>query len=289
MNRIILILSALIIATTSVLAQDVVIEDKESVIYIDSKGTNTISANNGKLSLMLNGTRFDIGKKQKSVAETDTPNTTPSRQKAYFGLFGFGSPSFNHIAAFEIGANTLVGSDYSMYSKEDAANMMFSNKKAINFAFNVGTVNVPLNPRRTIVLSGAFGFVYDNYTFANDCTMEFRDGMMYPVALDGDIKKSKMTAAYFHVPVMIDWNIGRSFFISAGVNLDVLINSQLKYKFPKTTIDDEITLNPVQVGITGRIGWKRFYGYVNYSFIDMFKAGTGPAGKRLSAGAGIWF
>lgn len=289
MNRIVLILSTLLLTTTSVWAQDVVIEDKESVIYIDSKGTNSISSNNGKLSLMLNGTRFDIGQRQKAAVETGQPNATPSRQRAYFGFFGFGSPSFNHIAAFEIGANTLVGSDYSMYSKEDAAKMMFSNKKAVNFAFNVGTVNVPLNPRRTLVLSGAFGFVYDNYTFANDCTMEFRDGMMYPVDLDGKIKKSKMTAAYFHVPVMIDWNIGRNFFISAGVNLDVLINSQLKYKFPKTTIDDEITLNPVQAGITGRIGWKRFYGYVNYSFVDMFKAGTGPTGKRLSAGAGIWF
>ena len=69
----------------------------------------------------------------------------------------------------------------------------------------------------------------------------------------------------------------------------MLIGSHLKYKFPKTTIDDTITLNPVQFGITGRVGWKRFYGFVNYSFIDMYKKGSGPGGKRLSAGAGIWF
>ena len=134
--------------------------------------------------------------------------------------------------------NTLVGTDYSMYSNDEANQLMFTNKKAVNFTFNVGSFNVPLNPRRTLVLSGAFGFTYDNYTFADNYTMEYRDGMMRPVALDGNIKKSKMVTTYFHVPVMIDLNLGKSFFISAGVNLDVLIGSHLKYKSPWTRPPD---------------------------------------------------
>ena len=87
----------------------------------------------------------------------------------------------------------------------------------------------------------------------------------------------------------LDWNIDRNFSISAGVNFDILVNSQLKYKFPKTTIDGVVRLTPIQLGATARIGWKRLYGYVNYSFIDMFRAGTGPKAKRLSAGVGFWF
>lgn len=289
MKRSILILSLLMLSSVVAWSQDVVVENDEGVIYLDSKGTNVVSANNGKLSLQLNGTRIDIGQSKKSSDELEYRNMGNTPSKAYFGLFGIGSPRFNHIAAFEIGANTLVGTDYSMYSEEEANQLMFTTKKAVNFTFNIGNFNVPLNPRRTLVLSGAFGFTYDNYTFADNYTMEYRDGLMRPVALDGNIKKSKMTAAYFHMPVMIDWNIGKNFFISAGVNLDVLVNSHLKYKFPKTTIDDTITLNPVQFGITGRVGWNRLYGFVNYSFIDMFKSGTGPEGKRLSAGVGIWF
>lgn len=289
MKKGILILSILLLSSVAVWSQDVVIENDESVISLDSKGANTVSTEDGKLLLTLNGTRFYVGQEAKSVKGKSNPSVAYSQKKAYFGLFGIGSPNINHIAAFEIGVNTLVGTDYSMYSKDEANQLMFTNKKAVNFTFNVGSFNVPLNPRRTLVLSGAFGFTYDNYTFAENYTMEYRDGMMRPVALDGNIKKSKMVTTYFHVPVMIDLNLGKSFFISAGVNLDVLIGSHLKYKFPKTTIDDTITLNPVQFGITGRVGWKRFYGFVNYSFIDMYKKGSGPGGKRLSAGAGIWF
>ena len=289
MKKGILILSILLLSSVAVWSQDVVIENDESVISLDSKGANTVSTEDGKLLLTLNGTRFYVGQEAKSVKGESSPSVAYSQKKAYFGLFGIGSPNINHIAAFEIGVNTLVGTDYSMYSKDEANQLMFTNKKAVNFTFNVGSFNVPLNPRRTLVLSGAFGFTYDNYTFADNYTMEYRDGMMRPVALDGNIKKSKMVTTYFHVPVMIDLNLGKSFFISAGVNLDVLIGSHLKYKFPKTTIDDTITLNPVQFGITGRVGWKRFYGFVNYSFIDMYKKGSAPGGKRLSAGAGIWF
>lgn len=289
MKKLILILSALLISSSLAWSQDVVIEDDESVIYLDSKGANSVSSNDGNLSLMLNGIRFNIGQSKKQDGSSNPKIVSRGPKKAYFGLFGVGSPSFNHIAAFEIGASTFVGTDYSTYSNEEANQLMFTNKKAINFTFNVGNFNVPLNPRRTLVLSGAFGFTYDNYSFADNYTMEYRDGMMHAVAIDGNIKKSKMVATYFHMPVMIDWNIGKGFFISAGVNLDVLINSHLKYKFPKTSIEDTITLNPVQFGITGRIGWKRLYGYVNYSFIDMYKKGTGPGGRRLSAGAGIWF
>lgn len=289
MKRLILILSALLISSSFAWSQEVVIENDENVIYLDSKGANSITANDGKLSLMLNGTRFNIGQSKKQEEVMEAPNMSRAQRKAYFGLFGIGSPNFNHIAAFEVGVNTFVGSDYSMYSVEEANQLMYTNKKAVNFTFNIGNFNIPLNPRRTLVLSGAFGFTYDNYTFADNYTMEYRDGLMRPVALDGDIKKSKMVASYFHMPIMIDWNIGKNFFLSAGVNLDVLVNSHLKYKFPKTTIENTITLNPVQVGVTGRVGWKRLYGYVNYSFIDMYKKGTGPGGKRLSAGVGIWF
>ena len=119
--------------------------------------------------------------------------------------------------------------------------------------------------------------------------MEYREGMMRPLAIDANLKKSKMVASYFHVPLTLDWNIKEGFFISAGVNLDILMGSHLKYKFPKTKIKDEITLNPVQVGFTARIGWKRIYVFTNYAFNEAFKAGTGPKANRFSVGMGIGF
>ena len=183
----------------------------------------------------------------------------------------------------------LIGADYSMYSPEDANALMFSSTKNINYTFNVGTLNVPLTQSRSLVFSMAFGFTFDDYTFNNNYTFKYSDGMMRPVALEGNIKKSKFSTSYFHLPLMLDWNVKHNFFIAAGANLDILMTTNTKYKFPRTTVQDKATVSPIQVGATARIGWKRLYGYVNYSFIDLFREGTGPKGKRLSAGVGIWF
>lgn len=289
MKRLTIILAIITccIATTHAQTND----EQSNTLYIGNSADNSISNKDGKMRLTLNGMCFDFGSSEnKSNITVTTDYLETSRKKAYYGFLGVGSPNFNHHAFMEIGASILTQLDYSAYTPEEANALMFSNNKAVHVTMNVGTLNVPLNKSRSLVLSTSFGFTCENYTFAGDYTMKFEDGMMRPVALEGKIKKSKLGASYFHVPITLDWNINNSdFFISAGVTLDVLMSSHLKYKFPKTIIDGEVTLNPIQVGATARIGWKRLYAFANYSFIDMFKAGTGPKARRLSAGMGIWF
>ncbi len=289
MKRLTIILALIVGCTTSIYAQTD--KEQDNTLYIGNSADNSISNKDGKMRLMLNGMYFDFGSGENKSNITVTSKGSESyRKRAYYGFMGIGSPSFNHHAFMEIGASILTQLDYSAYTPEEANALMFSSNKAVHVTMNIGTINAPLNKSRSLVLSTSFGFTCENYTFAGDYTMKYEDGMMRPVALDGKIKKSKLEASYFHVPVTLDWNInGSRFFISAGVTLDVLINSRLKYKFPKTIIDDEVTLNPIQVGATARIGWKRLYAFANYSFIDMFKSGTGPKARRLSAGMGIWF
>lgn len=289
MKRLTIILAIITgcIATTHAQTND----QQSNTLYIGNSADNSISNKDGKMRLTLNGMCFDFGSSEnKSNITVTTDYLETSRKKAYYGFLGIGSPNFNHHAFMEIGASILTQLDYSAYTPEEANALMFSNNKAVHITMNVGTLNLPLNKSRSLVLSTSFGFTCENYTFAGDYTMKFEDGMMRPVALEGKIKKSKLGASYFHVPITLDWNINNSdFFISAGVTLDVLMSSHLKYKFPKTIIDGEVTLNPIQVGATARIGWRRLYAFANYSFIDMFKAGTGPKARRLSAGMGIWF
>ena len=180
---------------------------------------------------------------------------------------GLDSPSFNHIAWFEIGANTFVQTDYSMYTPEEANALMFSSTKSINYSFNMCTLNVPLMQSRSFVFSMAFGFTLEDYAFNSNNTFKYIDGMMRPVPLEGNIKKSKFCTSYFHFPMMFDWNIKHNFFVAAGVNLDILMATNTRYKFPKTSVQERVTVNPIQVGATARIGWKRLYGYVNYQHI----------------------
>ena len=91
------------------------------------------------------------------------------------------------------------------------------------------------------------------------------------------------------MPLLLNWNFKKRFFIAAGINLDILVSSALQFKKPITTIEGEITLNPIQVGATARIGWRKLYGFVNYSFMEIFKQNTGPGGNRVSAGVGLFF
>lgn len=286
MKRLFTIIALSLFVTSVTQAQEVTTAGQEKVMYLDSEGNSAISSNNGNLSIMLNGSRFEIGNGKIEHIEAAS---IKKPQRAYFGFMGLDSPSFNHIAWFEIGTNAFVNTDYSMYSPEDANALMFSSTKSINYSFNVCTLNVPLTQSRSFVFSMAFGFTLEDYAFNSNHTFKSIDGMMRPVALEGNIKKSKFSTAYFHIPMMLDWNIKHNFFIAAGVNLDILMATSTRYKFPRTTVQEKVTVNPIQVGATARIGWKRLYGYVNYSFVDLFREGTGPKGKRLSAGMGIWF
>jgi hypothetical protein len=317
MKRFLIIFTLLLTATT-LRAQQTESNDCESVIYLDSSKENSISSSNGKLSLMLNGTRFEIGDKEEQKADSTcyykrgadgslrmlsreelaiaaynanikTIESNKNKSKAYFGLFGIGAPRFNHFSVVEIGSNIFTGLSYDGYTKEEANALTFSSRKAVCVTMNVGSLNVPLTTNRSLVASLAFGFTWENYTIAGNYTMEYREGMMRPLAVDANLKKSKMVASYFHVPLTLDWNIKDEFFISAGVNLDILMGSHLKYKLPKTKIKDEITLNPVQAGFTARIGWKRIYVFANYTFNEAFKTGTGPKANRFSVGMGVGF
>ena len=273
---------------TTLSAQETNVNNDENkqgtTIYLDQQNKDSVTAKDGKMSLTLAGINFDFAGKSDSVIEAKK-----GRVNYTFAGASINSRSYSHLALIELGSNFLVNSDYSMYSPEDANAMQFTNRKSIYCAINLMSMDVQFNPKRTLGLTVGFGFATENYAFANKYTMEYRDGMMYPVALDDSIKKSKLLASYIHIPVLLDWNIAKGIFISAGVNVDILMNSQLKYKKPKTTIDGIATLNPFQVGITARVGWNKLYGFVNYSLLDMYKQNTGPSAHRMSAGVGLFF
>ena len=285
MRGIITTLLVMIFTTTTSWSQE---QTEDVTIYLSSNKESSLTTKDGRMQLSLNGMNFDFGPKQQEKSSVVRAQKS-ANQGVYFGILGIGSPSFNHFAAVELGVNTLVNTDYSAYTPEEANAMLFSSHKAVSFNCNIATLNVALNKRRTLVTSMAFGVTCENYTFAGPYTMELRDGMMRPVELAENTKKSKLTATYIHIPVTLDWNINRHFFIAAGINLDILAGSHLKYKFPKHKIKGELMLNPIQVGLTARVGYKRLYGFVNYAFVDMFKQEAGPKGKRLSAGVGFWF
>ena len=258
---------------------------EHGVVAINDSG-DYVSSKDGNLNLSVVGMMFSINNEGQAVPAVPQK----SNSKIGFSAYGesFGATKTDHIAFIELGVNTLANQSYDLYTPKEAAMLPFS-RKSTYIALNPIAMSVALNKSRSLSFNMAVGFAIENYKFAGKYSMKYDGGIMRPIELEGNIKKSKLVATYLHFPFLLNYNFSRKFFIAAGVNLDIAINSKLVYKKPRTTIEGEVTLNPVQVGATARIGWGKLYGFVNYSFMEMFKVGTGPGGNRLSAGIGLFF
>ena len=284
MKRLLILLSILLSATI-VTAQ----EQEKSTLYIDQSGENSVTTNNGALLLNIAGLNLEFGDKKETL-EPNYGTYTSKSGKVNLSYSGSSKTSIDHIALIELGTNVLANADYSLYTPEEAVMLPFGNRKSVYCAINLITMSAALTKNRALGFEMGFGFGIENYAFAGKYSMEYREGMMHPIALEGDqIKKSQLQLSYIHMPFLLNWNIKHKFFIAAGVNLDIGIGSALRYKKPRTIISGTVTVNPIQVGATARIGYGKLYGFVNYSFMEMFKRGTGPGGNRLSAGVGLFF
>lgn len=283
-----LLLATFLCFTIGLAAQETP-DAKSSTISLGSNAENTISAEDGGLSLMLNGYEFTIrGDKQNN--KPSAKSGRPSRSKrAYFGVAGINAPKYNHLAAVELGGNYLVGTNYVGYTDEEANLIGFINHKSICLTTNIFTLNAAITKNNLLTFDLGFGITAENYSLNNDVSLEYTDGKLQPVMLDPATKKSKLRTTYLHIPAIFNINIARNFFVGVGANFDVLLSSRLEYKKPQHSVNGTMPLNPIQVGITGRIGWKRLYAFVNYSPMNFYKSETNIKGHRLSAGAGIWF
>lgn len=261
---------------------------EKKVVYLNNGGDYATSSAEGNLNLSIGGMNLEF-KSDSSSADTSATRATKPEEKVAFSYAG-ASTKIDHIAIVELGANVLSNASYDIYTPEEAAMLPFSNRKSVYLALTPLTMSAALNKRRSLSFNMGIGFAVETYKFAGNYSMKYDGGVMCPIALEGDnITKSKLTVTYLHYPILFNYNFQRKFFIAAGINLDIAMGSKLKYKKPKTTIEEEVTINPVQVGLTARVGWGKFYGFVNYSLMEMFKRGTGPGGKRLSAGVGLFF
>ena len=258
----------------------------QQVISLDSKGQSSVTAKDGQLAINIAGMSFSFGGEKNS---SPTSGKTTKKSVAQFAYAGITAPKYNHLSLFEIGTNFLVQTDFSAMDKPVATALDFSSRKAVQCTINLMTMNVPLNPKRTLGFTLGFGFEMNNYTFNDKVLLKYEQGSFVVEPLQQSVKKSKLAVTYIHIPMLFDWNIRRGFFISAGATFDILMGSQLSYKNPKTKIEGKLPLNPVQVGVTSRIGWRRVYAFVNYSLLNMYKNKTDITARRMSAGVGLYF
>ena len=144
------------------------------------------------------------------------------------------------------------------------------------------------------ILTG-LGYESLNFRFKDGMTLKADDngyvrGIPASAIINsGSVSKSKLTAHYINLPVMLKGNIYvgkkkgkyRDFMIAGGINFGINIGSHTKIVYydgskNKYKNKDDFSLAPFRYGLTARAGFGSVGFYVDYYMSSMFVNGEGP-------------
>ncbi|GJM30189.1 MAG: hypothetical protein DHS20C17_28240 [Cyclobacteriaceae bacterium] len=147
-------------------------------------------------------------------------------------------------------------------------------------------------------LHPGFGIGTDKFSFDNNVTLVRNvDGDVSTEPLEtiefGEVKKTKLAATYFEVPVELRFHFNKNNFrksgkITIGGKFGILMSSHTKVKYDhlgekqKLKIKDNYNLNRFRYGIQGSLGIAGIAAYFYYGLNDLFEKGKGPEGTATS-------
>lgn len=217
------------------------------------------------------------------------PRKRPFNPKDYFGLKHVQArPDFPGTLRFDIGINlfqdNLPEMDLDAFGSI-AFNIYYYFDKSIgnsHFSFNPG-----------------LGFGLDKYSFDKNVTLVNSGNNLIEVAQladilpNADIKKSKLAANYFDIPVEFRFNSrkndhSRGFKVAVGGKIGILMSSHTKIKYEEegTTIKlqdkQDFNLNKFRYGAHARVGFGGFNLFFYYGLSELFDNNKGPQGTSVS-------
>jgi hypothetical protein len=202
----------------------------------------------------------------------------------------FPIPYGGRIGTWEIGFNGFDtrSNSYSMYPTEEQGFMELNIAKSIHITFNMFTFSTSFTQNNVLGLTMGIGLTSNNYVFDTQSRYAKIGRMIHPVSPETNLKKSKLSTFALHIPMALELNPSRNFFISVGGYADLMLKSRLKSKFPKEKVWSPYT-NFLQAGVTVRAGFRSIYLFGNYAITEMFKNGRGPALNPYTFGFGFGF
>lgn len=229
--------------------------------------------------------------------EFSLDNRNPSRS-VRIGLKGievnYGRKHYvGHPMVWGFGFTTLPSPDYSMYDAADHGFFELDVARSQRWFITPFHASVAFNDEGTFGLVSGLGIVWNNYVFDQNITVARMDGLLMPIPLDKNYKKSKLTTVAFSVPVELEAQFPRKnaedkrFFLAGGVLGEVVLGSHTKYKRPKHKQKGNLDVNPFQAAISARIGYDDVSIFCNYNLTSLFEKNKGPEMQALTFGIGL--
>ncbi len=267
-----------------------------------------MSAGKNKSSITIQGgegqdtTRFRLGKTEIIVLEDNNKmeqrhdwdsdsdfNDKPGKSWKH--------PRFEgHFNSINVGVN-LFATKYLSISLPDTAKFLeLDEGKSFEFGLNPFQFNIPIVPRALGVVSGV-GLTWNNYRFDNPGTILDNSQPTIAYSIDSLSKwsKSKLSVWTVFVPLLLEGQVRIEhdrFWIAGGAYGTMKLGSRTKLKDDekrKIRESKDYHINPLQYGLTARIGYGNLGVYANYSLSTFFKTGKGPELYPVSVGLSLTF
>lgn len=194
---------------------------------------------------------------------------------------------------FGMGVNSFHTTDYSLYYGTEFGEFFdINHNKSLSVNINFAEYAFSDNSN-TIALVTGLGFNFMDFRFDESITVakETGTGRLIPVALSGDVNKSKLSVSYLTAPLILEIATPLKYksnrlTLGAGVIGGLNIGSHTKIKSGDTKSKERrnFNINPVKYELTGRIGFGDVAVFANYGMTSLFKDQKGPDLKPLTIG-----
>ena len=201
-------------------------------------------------------------------------------------------------SGIEFGINGLMTPDNTFELSNNTDYLDLNYGKSWFIDFNFLEFRLPVYKKNVGFVTG-IGLNFNNYKFLNKNLRLFStDSISYSLdtITDNEYKKNKLNTVYLKVPILFEVNLPKhnNFHFLMGVYGSLLIASHTKtvYNNNGNTIakNHELPyLNPLQYGVTGRIGIKGFTLFADYNLTTLFKTNKGPELYPVNMGIAIDF
>lgn len=204
-----------------------------------------------------------------------------------------------HWAAFEMGINNYLTSEYSMSLPSELSYMDLNTGKSFNV--NINFVQLGLGFTRHLGLVTGLGLEFNDYKFeGNNNITKDEEGVIVPYYPEAGInfEKTKLSTTYLTMPLLLEAQIPvkarRTVNIAAGVIGGVKIASHNKMVYydggkQKVKENDDFSLSVLRFGPTVRLGYESFQVYATYYINGMFIPDKGPGLYPIQLGVAFSF
>jgi hypothetical protein len=217
-----------------------------------------------------------------------------------------------HWAGFEMGLNGYFNPDMNMSFPKETEYMDLQMTKSWAVHLNLFEQNVAFTKNKKLGMVTGLGINWNNYNFSHDTRLNADSSeLMGLIDRDISIRKSKLTAFYFDIPLLFEFQTNQymrknSFHFGAGMVMGVRLSSHTKKYYDEWNKDfsvtqydpasgayeeiytstspnysiateyDDFYMNPFKFDATARIGWGFINLFATYSVNTLFKKDKGP-------------